>query len=114
MHSELLQETTLRDFFELWPEKFLNVTNGVTPRRFMVLSDPRLSRLIGERIGDSWIQDLEQLRKLEPFAEYANLLCYDIFGAEVLRRLEDSEGPLAIRGQLPITPARLNPGSTAR
>ena len=69
MHSELLKETTLRDFFEFWPEKFLNVTNGVTPRRFMVLSNPRLSSLISEKIGDSWIKDLEQLRKLEPLAD---------------------------------------------
>jgi starch phosphorylase len=69
LHSELLKETTLRDFFELWPEKFLNVTNGVTPRRFMVLSNPRLSSLLSEKIGDGWIKDLEQLRKLEPFAD---------------------------------------------
>ena len=59
LHSELLKETTLRDFYELWPEKFLNVTNGVTPRRFMVLSNPRLSGLLSDKIGDGWIKDLE-------------------------------------------------------
>jgi glycogen phosphorylase len=69
LHSELLKETTLHDFFEFWPEKFLNVTNGVTPRRFMVLSNPRLSSLLSEKIGDGWIKDLEQLRKLEPLAD---------------------------------------------
>jgi starch phosphorylase len=69
LHSELLKETTLHDFFELWPEKFLNVTNGVTPRRFIVLSNPRLSSLLTEKIGDGWIKDLEQLRKLEAFAD---------------------------------------------
>jgi starch phosphorylase len=69
LHSELLKETTLRDFYELWPEKFLNVTNGVTPRRFVVLSNPRLSSLLSEKIGDGWIKDLDQLRKLEPFAD---------------------------------------------
>jgi starch phosphorylase len=68
LHSELLKETTLRDFFEFWPDKFLNITNGVTPRRFMVLSNPRLSRLVTEKIGDGWIKNLENLRKLEAFA----------------------------------------------
>jgi glycogen phosphorylase len=59
LHSELLKETTLRDFFEFWPDKFLNITNAVTPRRFMVLSNPRLSRLVTEKIGDGWIKNLE-------------------------------------------------------
>ena len=68
LHSELLQETTLRDFFEFSPEKFFNITNGVTPRRFIVLSNPRLTRLVTEKIGDGWIKDLENLRKLEAFA----------------------------------------------
>jgi starch phosphorylase len=68
LHSELLKETTLRDFFEFWPDKFLNITNGVTPRRFMVLSNPRLSRLVTEKIGDGWIKNLENLRNLEAFA----------------------------------------------
>src|SRR4029077_4713432 len=68
LHSELLTETTLRDFFELSPEKFLNITNGVTPRRFIVLSNPRLSSLVTGKIGEGWIKDLETLRKLEAFA----------------------------------------------
>jgi glycogen phosphorylase len=68
LHSELLQETTLRDFFEFSPEKFLNITNGVTPRRFIVLSNPRLSSLVTGKIGEGWIRDLETLRKLEAFA----------------------------------------------
>ena len=65
LHSELLKETTLRDFFELWPEKFLNITNGVTPRRFMVGNNPRLASLVTRTIGDSWIKQLDDLRKLE-------------------------------------------------
>ncbi|MBV9997965.1 MAG: glycogen/starch/alpha-glucan phosphorylase [Verrucomicrobia bacterium] len=69
LHSQLLKETTLRDFFELWPEKFLNITNGVTPRRFIVSSNPRLSRLATRKIGDGWITRLEDLRKLEAFVE---------------------------------------------
>ena len=69
LHSELLKQTVLRDFAELWPEKFCNVTNGVTPRRFLALSNPGLTKLITSRIGDNWLRDLSQLRKLEPFAD---------------------------------------------
>jgi starch phosphorylase len=71
LHSELLRETVLRDFAELWPEKFCNVTNGVTPRRFVALSNPGLTQLITSRIGDGWLQDLNQLRQLEHLADDA-------------------------------------------
>jgi glycogen phosphorylase len=71
LHSELLKETVLRDFAELWPEKFCNVTNGVTPRRFVALSNPGLTELITSRIGNGWLQDLGQLRQLERFADDA-------------------------------------------
>ncbi len=67
LHSELLKQTTLHDFYEMYPEKFKNVTNGVTPRRFMILSNPRLANLITNRIGDSWIKHLDDLRQLENF-----------------------------------------------
>ncbi|MGA3133693.1 MAG: glycogen/starch/alpha-glucan phosphorylase [Terracidiphilus sp.] len=66
LHTELLKSSVLRDFYELTPEKFSNKTNGVTPRRWMVLSNPRLARLLTARLGSSWIHDLEKLRKLEP------------------------------------------------
>src|SRR5260221_1007502 len=69
LHSQLLKKTTLHDFFELWPEKFLNITNGVTPRRFMVANNPRLSSLVNRTIGDSWIKQLDDLRKLEGLVE---------------------------------------------
>jgi starch phosphorylase len=69
LQSRLLRERTLRDFAEMWPEKFQNKTNGVTPRRFMRLANPRLSELITSKIGDGWINDLEQLRKLEGCVE---------------------------------------------
>jgi starch phosphorylase len=69
LHSELLKETTLHDFYELWPQKFLNVTNGVAPRRFIVASNPRLSSVVTQKIGDSWIKQLDDLRKLEAFVE---------------------------------------------
>jgi glycogen phosphorylase len=71
LHSQLLKETTLHDFFELWPEKFLNITNGVTPRRFMVANNPRLASLVSGRIGDSWIKQLDDLRQLESSVEDA-------------------------------------------
>ncbi|MGG6241408.1 glycogen/starch/alpha-glucan phosphorylase [Nodosilinea sp. AN01ver1] len=71
LHSELLKETVLRDFYELFPEKFTNMTNGVTPRRWLVLSNPRLSTLISGRIGDRWIKHLDDLKQLEPLADDA-------------------------------------------
>ncbi len=71
LHSELLKQDVLKDFYELWPHKFTNVTNGVTPRRWIVLSNPRLTKLISESIGEDWIKDLEELRRLEPFANNA-------------------------------------------
>jgi starch phosphorylase len=71
LHSELLAKKVLRCFAQMWPEKFTNVTNGVTPRRFIRLSNPRLSDLITEAIGDGWITDLGRLRELEPLAEDA-------------------------------------------
>jgi starch phosphorylase len=69
LHTELVKQDVLRDFFEMMPEKFSNKTNGVTPRRFMVLSNPGLSDLITRNIGDGWITHLEELRRLESFAE---------------------------------------------
>jgi starch phosphorylase len=71
LHSELLKQTVLRDFAELWPKKFCNVTNGATPRRFVALSNPGFTKLITSRIGDGWLQDLNQLRNLEPLADDA-------------------------------------------
>jgi len=69
LHTELLKQTVLKDFYDLWPEKFVNVTNGVTPRRFLALSNPGLSGLITDKIGPGWVKNLEQLRRLEEFAE---------------------------------------------
>ncbi len=69
LHSELLKSDVLKDFYDLWPEKFQNKTNGVTPRRWVVLSNPRLTGLVTEAIGDKWITDLSQLKKLEPLAK---------------------------------------------
>jgi starch phosphorylase len=71
LHSGLLKTDVLRDFYDLWPHKFSNKTNGVTPRRWMLLSAPKLSQLITEHIGDGWVKDMSQLRALEPLAEDA-------------------------------------------
>ena len=69
LHSDLLVRTVLRDFAELWPERFHNVTNGVTPRRFLMLSNPGLGALLDDTIGQGWAADLAQLRKLAAFAD---------------------------------------------
>jgi starch phosphorylase len=66
LHTDLLKRDVLKDFYEMWPQKFSNKTNGVTPRRWMVLSNPKLSDLISEHIGEGWIKDLAQLKLLEP------------------------------------------------
>ncbi|OQK15595.1 maltodextrin phosphorylase [Methyloprofundus sedimenti] len=65
LHTELLKTDVLADFYSFWPQKFSNKTNGVTPRRWIALSNPRLSRVITEVIGDQWLSDLSQLKKLE-------------------------------------------------
>jgi starch phosphorylase len=75
LHSRLLAETTLRDFAELWPERFRNVTNGVSPRRFVRMANPRLSALITEGLGgDEWINDLDRLTGLEKLADDPSFL----------------------------------------
>ncbi len=68
LHTELLKQKLLPDWVEMYPQRFVNVTNGITPRRFIVLSNPGLTRLITEAIGDKWPGNLDELRKLEPFA----------------------------------------------
>jgi starch phosphorylase len=71
LHTELLKSDVLRDFHDLWPEKFSNQTNGVTPRRWMRLANPGLSHFVSQAIGEGWLLDLEELRRLEPLAEDA-------------------------------------------
>jgi len=69
LHTELLKTSVLRDFYDLEPEKFSNKTNGVTPRRWMVLSNPGLTHLLTTRLGPKWIHDLEKLRRLETMSD---------------------------------------------
>ncbi len=73
IHTELLRTTTVKDLAEMFPERFSNKTNGVTPRRWLHLSNPALSAAITGAIGDGWIKDLGQLRRLEPLAGDAAL-----------------------------------------
>jgi starch phosphorylase len=71
LHSTLLKQTVMRDFAELWPERFYNVTNGVTPRRFMLLCNPQLAQLLDETVGEDWVTDLTRLKRLEAHADDA-------------------------------------------
>jgi len=69
LHSRILQQEIFRDFYELWPERFSNKTNGITPRRWLKLCNPPLSRLIGEHLGEGWVTNLEELRGLAALAD---------------------------------------------
>ena len=69
LHSKLLQQGLFHDFYELWPNKFNNKTNGVTPRRWLAACNPELAELITETIGDSWLRDLSLLKKLELYVD---------------------------------------------
>ncbi len=69
IHSELLRTTTVKELAEMFPARFNNKTNGVTPRRWLLLANPALAYTITDGIGDAWIRDLDQLRKLKPLAE---------------------------------------------
>ncbi|MBV8188806.1 MAG: glycogen/starch/alpha-glucan phosphorylase [Alphaproteobacteria bacterium] len=71
IHSDLLRRVTVKDLAELYPERFSNKTNGVTPRRWLALANPELARGITDAIGDGWIKDLAELEKLKPFADDA-------------------------------------------
>lgn len=69
LHSNLLKENILKDFYELWPQRFSNKTNGVTPRRFLAVANPEMRKLLDQTIGDRWLTDLYALRELESFAD---------------------------------------------
>lgn len=71
LHTQLMQTTIFRDFAKLYPDRFINITNGVTPRRWLHQANPSLSRLITDAIGPEWIKDLSHIHRLEPFAEDA-------------------------------------------
>ena len=68
LHSQILKDSLFKDFYELCPEKFRNVTNGITPRRWLLKANPALAQLITEAIGEKWVTSLDELKKLERFA----------------------------------------------
>ena len=68
LHSQILKDSLFKDFYELVPERFHNVTNGITPRRWLLKANPNLARLISDKIGSNWITDLDQLKNLEKFS----------------------------------------------
>lgn len=74
LHTEILKDKELHDFYELYPEKFNNKTNGITQRRWLLHSNPKLAKLITEKIGDSWITDLSQLKELKKFTDDEDFL----------------------------------------
>ena len=69
IHSELIKTQLVPDFYEMWPDKFTNVTNGITPRRWLLHANTALANLISDRIGDSWVTHLDDLKKIEKFAD---------------------------------------------
>jgi starch phosphorylase len=71
IHTEIIKNLVFRDFYEVWPERFNNKTNGITPRRWLRKANRALSTLISSRIGPGWVKDLDELRKLSPHAEDA-------------------------------------------
>ena len=74
LHTEIIKKTLFRDFHRLWPEKFNNKTNGITPRRWLALANPELASVITERIGDGWVRNLEELRGLAELATTATCI----------------------------------------
>jgi starch phosphorylase len=105
LHTELLKADVLRDFHALWPERFSNKTNGVTPRRWLALANPRLASLLDKSIGDTWVRDLEQLRNLEPLVEDASFRaewrfikrsCKEAFAGYLRRRLDINLDPQSL------------------
>jgi glycogen phosphorylase len=75
IHSQLLRTTTVKDLAETFPERFSNKTNGVTPRRWLLLCNPWLSRMITEAIGHDWITDLSQLWRIKALAHETDFCC---------------------------------------
>ena len=72
LHTEILKNDAFRDFYEIWPEKFNNKTNGITPRRWLKLANPKLSGLISEKIGDGWTTNLDLIKQILPLADDAD------------------------------------------
>ncbi len=101
LHSQLLRDNVLKDFATMWPDKFTNVTNGVTPRRFLRLANPDLSALITEALGAGWTVDLERLRGLEALADDADFR--ERFAAVKASNKRRLSRVLEARGETPLS-----------
>ena len=69
LHTDILKKNNFADFHAMWPDRFVNITNGITQRRWLLKANPQLAQLISKTIGDAWITDLSQLKRLEPYAD---------------------------------------------
>ncbi|MDA3893033.1 MAG: glycogen/starch/alpha-glucan phosphorylase [Salinivirgaceae bacterium] len=105
LHTELLKQQVLPDWVEMFPQRVINVTNGVTPRRFVVLSNPGLSKLISDSIGNKWPGQLDELRKLEPFADDASFR--DQFSKVKLENKKHLAGLIKERTGIIVNPASM-------
>merc|ERR1719290_412742 len=89
IHSDLIKKTLFKPFYELWPEKFQNKTNGITPRRWLLLCNPLLADLISEKIGEEWPVHLDQLKQLKEWSKDAK------FQDEVMKVKQNNKNKLA-------------------
>ena len=99
LHSQLLRDQVLRDFAELWPERFTNVTNGVTPRRWLAVANPALASLLDDLLGGGWRRNLDELERLQPFLQDNDVL----EGWTQARRTAKQRLAAWIQGQLQLT-----------
>ena len=92
LHTKILEETLFADFYKLWPEKFHNVTNGITPRRWLLKANPTLSQLITDKIGDGWVTKLDRLRELERFSDKVGVFFQKAFDDFMILRFSQGTG----------------------
>ncbi|KFD48812.1 hypothetical protein M513_10296 [Trichuris suis] len=104
LHSEILRNTVFHDFYELFPDRFQNKTNGITPRRWLLLSNPSLADIVAERIGELWITDLAHLSQLKQYADNTGFL-------ESLRRVKQENKMRAVQWLADVYKIEVNPSS---
>uniref|UniRef100_A0A5S6R0W8 Alpha-1,4 glucan phosphorylase n=1 Tax=Trichuris muris TaxID=70415 RepID=A0A5S6R0W8_TRIMR len=104
LHSEILRNTVFHDFYEFYPDRFQNKTNGITPRRWLLLSNPSLADIVAERIGESWITDLSHLSQLKQYADNTGFL-------ESLRRVKQENKMRAVQWLADVYKIEVNPSS---
>ena len=102
LHSEIIRERIFNDFYQLWPERFVSVTNGVTQRRWMMKANPAMSGLINHTIGEEWVTDLKQLERLEPYAD-------DVDFRAVWRQIKESNRKVLLTEVERLTGVAIDP-----